>query len=54
MKNGHIRVRAFCKKRCVIVILVSKVGGSHSFQVKTLIDVHKCGRIFSINNANKE
>jgi len=35
-------------------ILVNKVGGNHTFRVKILIGVHKCGRLFGTKNGNKE
>ncbi|XP_027938704.1 uncharacterized protein LOC114193187 isoform X2 [Vigna unguiculata] len=54
VKNDDIRVRAVCKKKCGFVILCSKVGGSHTFRVKTLVDGHSCGRVFGNQNANKD
>jgi len=35
LKNDDVRVRAICKKKCGFLILCSKVGGSHTFRVKT-------------------
>ena len=53
-KNKRVRIIIVCEKGCGFVILVSKVGSCHTFRVKTLIDVHKCARIFSNKNANVE
>jgi len=54
VKNDDIRMRAVCKKKCGFLILYSKVGGSHTFRVKTLVDSHACGRVFGNQNANKD
>ena len=54
LKNDDIRVRAIRKKKCDFFILCSKVGGSHTFRVKTLVDSHSCGRVFTNRNANKD
>jgi len=54
LKNDDIRVRAICKKKSGFLILCSKVGGSHTFWVKTLVDSHSCGRVFANRNANKD
>ena len=54
LKNDDVRVRAICKKKCGFLILCSKVGGSHTFQVETLVDSHSCGRVFANRNANKD
>jgi len=35
-------------------MMVSKVGGRQTFQVKTLVGCHKCGRVFGNKNANKD
>jgi len=34
--------------------MVSKVGGSHTFRVKTLVGRHRCGRVFINKNTNKD
>ena len=47
LKSDDVRVRAICKKKCGFLILCSKVGGSHTFRVKTLVDSHSCGRVFA-------
>jgi len=31
-----------CEKKCGFLIMVSKVGGRHTFRVKTLIGHHSC------------
>ena len=59
VKNDDVRVRAICKRKCGFLkcgflILCSKVRGSQTFRVKTLIDSHNCGRVFVNKNANKE
>ena len=33
---------------------MNKVGDNHTFWVKTLIDMHKCGKVFGNKNANKD
>ena len=53
-KNDDVRVRAICKRKCEFLVLCSKVGGSQTFRVKTLIDTHNYGRFFVNNNANKK
>ena len=37
VKNDHKRVRAVCKRKCGLLIMVSKVGGKQTFRVKTLV-----------------
>ena len=54
VKNDQKRVRVVCKKRCGFLIMVSKVVGRQTFQVKTLVGRHKCGRVFRNKNANKD
>jgi len=54
VKNDQRRVRAVCKKKCGFLIMVSKVGGRETFQVKTLVGRHRCGRVFGNKNANKD
>jgi len=34
--------------------MVSKVGGSQTFRVKTLVGSHRCGRVMSNKNENKD
>ena len=53
VKNDDIRVKVVCQKKCGFVILCSKVGGSHTFRVKTLVDGHSCDRVLRNQNANK-
>jgi len=54
VKNDQKRVRAICKKKCGFVIMASRVGGRETYRVKTLIERHKCGRVFGNKNANKD
>lgn len=41
-KNDLERVRVECKKKCGFEALVSKVGGKHTFMMKTWKGDHKC------------
>ena len=54
VKNDQKRVRVICKKKCGFLIMASRVGGSETYRVKTLIRRHKCGRVFGNKNANKD
>ncbi|XP_027905924.1 uncharacterized protein LOC114165520 [Vigna unguiculata] len=54
VKNDYKRVRVVCKKKCGFLIMVSKVGGSQTFRVKTLVGSHRCGRVMFNKNANKD
>lgn len=47
------KLRLYARKG-EFVMLVSKVGDSHKFRVKTIFETYKCGRIFVNKNANKE
>ncbi|XP_028800308.1 TMV resistance protein N-like [Neltuma alba] len=47
LKNDKERCRVRCKKKCGWLILVSKVGGSMTFRVKTLGPKHTCGVTFN-------
>jgi len=54
VKNDGKRVRVVCKKKRGFLIMVSKVGGSQTFRVKTLVGSHRCGRVMFNKNANKD
>jgi len=54
VQNDDKRVRAVCKKKCGYLIMVSKVGGSQTFRVKTLVGSHRCVRVMFNKNANKD
>jgi len=54
VKNDDKRVRVVCKNKCGFLIMVSKVGGSQTFRVKTLVGSHRCGRVMFNKNANKD
>jgi len=54
VENDDIKVKAVCKKKYGFLILCSKVGASHTFRVKTLVDTHSCGRVFGNQNSNKD
>ncbi|XP_028770139.1 uncharacterized protein LOC114727614 [Neltuma alba] len=47
LKNDKERCRVRCKKKCGWLIIVSKVGGSMTFRVKTLGPKHTCGVTFN-------
>jgi len=34
--------------------MANKVGGRESFQIKTLVGRHRCGKVFGNKNANKD
>ncbi|CAJ2652425.1 unnamed protein product [Trifolium pratense] len=44
VKNDKERVRVVCKKKCGFVALVSRVGGKHTFMMKTWHGIHSCTR----------
>ncbi|WVZ24109.1 hypothetical protein V8G54_002653 [Vigna mungo] len=52
VKNDLTRVRVECKKKCGFLIMASKVGGKETFQVKTLVGRHRCGRVFGNTSAS--
>ena len=41
-------------KRNVALLMVSKVGDSQTFKVKTLVGSHRCGRVMFNKNANRD
>lgn len=49
-----MRVNVVCKGKCDFTTLVSRVGQSHTYKMKTLIDKHTCGKIFSNKNAKSK
>lgn len=53
-KNDSVRVRGVCKKKCGFVVLCSKVGGKHTFSIKTLKADHLCGRVFNNKSATSK
>lgn len=53
-KNDKVRVRAVCKGNCGFTALVSRVGDSHTYRMKTLVDRHTCGRVFANKNAKSK
>ncbi|KAJ1437090.1 Zinc finger, CCHC-type superfamily [Sesbania bispinosa] len=53
-KNDKIRCRVRCKQECDFLALVSKVGGSATYRVKTLVDNHTCGRVFNNKNGKSK
>ncbi|KAJ1378506.1 Transposase, MuDR, plant [Sesbania bispinosa] len=53
-KNDKIRCRVRCKQECDFLALLSKVGGSGTYRVKTLVDNHTCGRVFNNKNAKSK
>ena len=44
IKNESYRVRVVCKSRCGYLVLCSKVGDRHTYQIKTLKPKHTCGK----------
>ena len=54
VKNDQKRVRAICKKKCGFLMMANKVGDRETFQIKTLVGRHRCGRVFGNKNANKD
>ncbi|KAJ1433698.1 Transposase, MuDR, plant [Sesbania bispinosa] len=51
VKNDTVRVRVACSQSCEFTMLVSRVGRSTTYRVKTLVGRHTCGRVFDNNNA---
>lgn len=46
-KNDSLRVRMRCKQEgCTFIILCSKVTNKQTCRVQTLVDGHRCGRVF--------
>ncbi|KAJ1440952.1 Transposase, MuDR, plant [Sesbania bispinosa] len=53
-KNDKVRVRVRCKQTCDFVALISKVGGSSTYRMKTLVSTNTCGRVFNNKNAKSK
>ncbi|KAJ1397079.1 Transposase, MuDR, plant [Sesbania bispinosa] len=54
VKNDKVRVKLRCKQACEFLALVSKVGGSSTYRMKTLVPTHTCGRVFNNKNAKSK
>ncbi|KAJ1380009.1 hypothetical protein SESBI_46390 [Sesbania bispinosa] len=50
-ENDRPRVRVAYSQNCEFTMLVSRVGRSTTYRVKTLVGRHTCGRVFDNNNA---
>ncbi|KAJ1429703.1 Transposase, MuDR, plant [Sesbania bispinosa] len=53
-KNDKVGARVRCSQTCDFVALVSKVGGSSTYRMKTLNSTHTCGRVFNNKNAKSK
>lgn len=57
-KNDGVRCRVECKKKsenkCPWLMLCSKVGGKHTFSIKTMHGPHSCPRVFNNKSANSK
>ncbi|KAJ1415929.1 Transposase, MuDR, plant [Sesbania bispinosa] len=53
-KNDKVRARVRCSQTCDFVALVSKVGGSSTYRMKTLNSTHTCGRVLNNKNAKSK
>src|ERR1044072_2180993 len=53
-QNDRTRVLAQCKKKdiCTWRMPCSKVGGKHTFAVKTIKGEHTCGRVYNNRTAS--
>lgn len=45
-KNDKVRCKVVCRDGCEWTCFVSKVGGSLTYRLKTLVGVHTCGRTY--------
>ncbi|XP_058756746.1 uncharacterized protein LOC131629959 [Vicia villosa] len=54
VKNESYRVRVECKGKCGILALCSKVGDSHTYQIKTWVGTHTCARVLNNKSANSK
>ncbi|XP_058756954.1 uncharacterized protein LOC131630180 [Vicia villosa] len=54
VKNESYRVRVECKGKCGFLALCSKVGDSHTYQIKTWVGTHTCARVLNNKSANSK
>jgi hypothetical protein len=54
LKNVNIRVRAVCREECGYLAFCSKVGVSHTYQIKTYNKDHTCARVTKNKSASSK
>jgi len=54
IKNIKKGARVVCSQKCGFLCLVSRVGRTETFEVKTLTDEHTCPRVFNKKNAKSK
>lgn len=52
MKYESYRVRVECRAKCGFLMLCSKVGHKHTYDIKTIVDNHTCARVLDNRFAN--